>query len=140
MPEKRISGAEKKKIMAKAMKAKVRNLEFSRGKISLSFMGHKISDRISLKKENLVADWSRIHRKIYIDREFGEREMKKSFRALAVHEAVEKFLAEKFHLDVDTEAHPVAAQKEKECLKREGGNWRSHEMIVYWDWHRQGEH
>ncbi len=28
----------------------------------------------------------------------------------------------------------------KEYLKSIKGNWRSHELLVYWDWHMLGEH
>lgn len=132
--------AERKKLVKTLLKAPVTRLKFSDGKISLNFFGHRISDKIEIVKEDHVAEWSRRRKEVFIDRRFGKREMNKSFRALALHEAVEKFLVEKFHLRLDSEAHVVATQKEKELLEKEGGNWRSHELIVYWDWHRQGEH
>jgi len=130
----------RKKLIKSLLKAPVRAVKFSKGKISLNFFGSKIKDNIVLKKEDHVAEWSRKHKEIFIDRKFGRREMNKSFKALCVHEAVEKFLAEKFHLNVDEEAHLVATKKEKDFLEKLNGNWRSHELIVYWDWHNQGEH
>jgi len=122
------------------MKAPVTGVKFSRGRISFGFFGHKIRDKILLKKEEHVADWSRKRREVFVDKGFGKKEMENSFSALALHEAVEKFCAEKFHLNVDEEAHSIARKKEKEFVKKSGGNWRSHELIVYWDWHKQGEH
>ncbi|HLC38040.1 MAG TPA: hypothetical protein VJI71_01160, partial [Candidatus Norongarragalinales archaeon] len=74
----------------------------------------------------------------FIDREILGKDREKSFRALCVHEVVEKFLCEKFRLSLD-DAHKVATRKEKEYLEKIGGNWRSHELIVYWDWHLHGE-
>ncbi|MFH1587248.1 MAG: hypothetical protein ABID38_05300 [Candidatus Diapherotrites archaeon] len=129
-----------KKLANKLLKMPVKSLKFSGGKISFNFFGHKISDKIVVKKEDHVAEWSRRHREVFIDRKFGKREMGRSLKALALHEAVEKFLVERCHLKLDEEAHVVATKKEKELLEKLGGNWRSHELIVYWDWHKQGEH
>jgi len=118
----------------------VRGVKFSGNRISLSFLGHKISDHVITKREEHVADWSRRRKELFIDKKINIQDRRKSFKALCVHELIEKFLVEKFGLKVDTEAHVIAAKKEKEYLKSIGGNWRSHELIVYWDWHRLGEH
>lgn len=130
----------KKELIKKLLKVKVKNLKFSGKKISFEFFGSKISNAIELKKEDHVAEWSRRHKKIFIDKNFSKKDLNKSFKALCVHEAVEKFLSEKMHFNVDKEAHLIATKKEKEFLEKMQGNWRSHELIVYWDWHRQGEH
>ena len=66
--------------------------------------------------------------------------MEKSFHALCIHELIESFLAKKYGLRVDDEAHLVATQKEKEYLESVKGNWKSHELKVFWDWHKLGEH
>lgn len=79
-------------------------------------------------------------KEVFIDKTFSEADREKSFKALCVHEVIEKFLVEKFGLKLDEEAHVVATQKEKEYLKSIGGNWRAHELEVFWDWHKQGEH
>ncbi|MBI2547317.1 MAG: hypothetical protein HYW23_02615 [Candidatus Aenigmarchaeota archaeon] len=122
------------------MRVPIRNARVFDSRVSLQFFGHKISDKVVMKKEDHVAEWSRRRKEVFIDNKIGERDRKKSFKALCVHEVIEKFLAEKFGLRLDTEAHVVATQKEKEYLESIGGNWRSHELIVYWDWHRLGEH
>ena len=122
------------------MKSPVTNIKFFRGRISLDFFGHRISDKITIKREDHVAEWSRKRREIFIDKDFGEGEKEKSFRALCIHEVIERFLSEKFGLKLDEEAHIVATQKEKEYLKSLKGNWRSHELKVFWDWHKLGEH
>ena len=121
------------------MKFPLRNVKFSGNMVSLDFFGHRISDHIKIQREDHVADWSRRRKEIFVDKKITENDRRKSFRALCVHEVIEKFLAEKFGLHVDKEAHLVALEKEKEYLKSIGGNWRSHELIVYWDWHRMGE-
>ena len=102
-------------------------------------MGRRIADRILLKREVHVAEWSRRRKQIFIDRNISGFGRENSFRALCVHEAVEKFLAETYGLTVDNEAHVVATRKEREFLEKNGGNWRSHELVVYWDWHFLGE-
>jgi len=130
----------KKELMKKLFKAPAKNIKFSDEKISLDFFGNRISYKIELKKEDHVAEWSRRHKKIFIDKKFSKKDLNKSFKALCVHEAVEKFLAEKMHLTVDKEAHLIATKKEKDFLIKLKGNWRSHELIVYWDWYNQGEH
>ncbi len=122
------------------MQFPVSKVKFSGNRVSLNFFGHRISDRIVRKWEGHVADWSRRRKEIFVDKKITTADRKKSFRALCVHEAIEKFLVEKFGLSLDKEAHVVATRKEEEYLKSIGGNWRSHELIIYWDWHRMGEH
>ena len=118
----------------------VTNIKFSKDRISLSFFGHRISDKITVKRENHVAEWSRKRREVFIDKNFGEREKEKSFRALCIHELIERFLVEKYGLKLNEEAHIVATCKEKEYLESVKGNWRSHELKVFMDWHKLGEH
>lgn len=122
------------------MKYPITDIKFSKGRISLSFFGNRISDKIIIKREDHVAEWSRKRKEIFIDKNFGEKEKEKSFRALCIHELIERFLYEKFGLNVDEEAHVVATQKEKEYLESVKGNWKSHELKVFWDWHKHGEH
>ena len=122
------------------LKSPVTGVRFLGRKVSLTFFGHRISDKFTIKQEDHVAEWSRKRKEIFIDKDFSERERKKSFQALCVHEIIEKYLVEKFGLKLDGEAHIVATQKEKEYLKRIGVNWRSHELEVFWDWHNLGEH
>ncbi len=122
------------------LKTPVRNIKFSRDKISLDFFNHRISDKIVIKREDHVAEWSRKKKEIFIDKGFGDKEKEKSFRALCIHEVVERFLVKHYRLKLDEEAHVVATQKEKEYLQSVKGNWRSHELEVFWDWHKMGEH
>ena len=114
-------------------------MRFSKNKISLTFFNHRISDSIVVKTEKHVAEWSRKRKEIFIDNKITSRDRKKSFKALCVHELIEKFLVEKLGLNLDKEAHIVATEKEKEYLKSINGNWRSHEQMIYWDWHNHGE-
>ena len=122
------------------LRAPVRNVKFSGRNVSLTFFGNRISDKFTIKREDHVAEWSRRRREIFISRNFGKKEMEKSFKALCVHEVIEKFLVEKYGFRLDEEAHMVATKKEREFLESVKGNWRSHELKVFWDWHKQGEH
>ncbi len=121
------------------LKFPIKNVNFSKNKISLTFFNHRISDKIKIKLEDHVAEWSRRRKEVFIDKKINISDKKKSFKALCVHELIEKFLVEKFGLKTDEEAHLVATQKEKEYLESINGNWRSHEHIVYWIWHNHGE-
>ena len=139
--------AKKKKNLHKAfvkilLKSPITNLKFSKNgaKISFNFFNHKVSDRIRIRRVDHVAEWSRRRKEIFIDKKFGEKEVEKSFRALCLHEALERFLVKEFGLNTDNEAHIVASHKEKEYLKSIHGNWKSHELKVFWDWHKMGEH
>lgn len=117
----------------------VKNVKFSKNKLSLTFFNHRIYDKIKIKLEDHVAEWSRKRKEIFIDKKITANDKKKSFKALCVHELIEKFLSEKVGLKTDDEAHLVATKKEKEYLESINGNWRSHEHIVYWNWHNHGE-
>jgi len=134
-----IKSAEKRKLIQKLLNAPVSNVRFSKNRVSLDFRDRRISDAILIKREKHVAEWSRRRKQVYVDRGILRGDRVKSFRALCVHEAVEKFLCEKLGLNLDKEAHVVATRKEREYLEKIGGNWRSHQLIVYWDWHLLGE-
>jgi len=136
---KRRVGRAHRELMKVFMKSPVTNIKFTKHKVSFNFYGHKISDRITVKKQPHVGEWSRRIGKIVIDRYFDEKDRIKEFKSLCIHEAVERFLVETYGLNTDNEAHPVAKEKEKEYLKSVKGNWRSHQLRVFWDWHKQGE-
>jgi hypothetical protein len=122
------------------LKSPVKDIKITKQRIALSFFNHRIADKIKIARENHVAEWSRKRREIFIDRGFGKKEEIKSFRALCIHELIESFLVKEFGFKLDEEAHIVATQKEKEYLERVKGNWKSHELKVFWDWHKLGEH
>jgi hypothetical protein len=136
--KKRIHNAHKV-LMKVFMASPVTNIKFSGNRISFNYFGYRISDRITVKKQPHVGEWSRRVSKVVIDRNFKTKERAKEFKSLCLHEAVEKFLVEKFGLNTDNEAHPVAKKKEREYLESVGGNWKSHELKVFWDWHKLGE-
>jgi hypothetical protein len=117
-------------------------VEFSENydKISVRFFGEKFSYRIVVKREVNVGSWNRREGEIYIDKDMFEPKDMDSFKALCVHEAIEKFLVERFGLKVDEESHLVATAKEQQYLERIGGNWRSHQLKVYHLWDKLDRH
>jgi hypothetical protein len=128
-----------RELMKVFMASPVTNVKFTKNKISFDFFNERISDTISVKKQPHVGEWSRRTNKIVIDKNFHNQKRIKEFKSLCIHEAVERFLVEKFGLNTDNEAHIVAKKKEKEYLESIGGNWRSHQLRVFWDWHKLGE-
>ena len=140
--EKKIEKGIKEKLIQMLKRQKVSNvkLDLKKKKISLCFIGQRICDNVLVEWEPHVGEWSRKRKEVIIDSDILKNHKKKSFKSLCVHEAVEKFVAQKFHLKTDDEAHPIAYAVEKKYLKSIGGNWKSHEKIVYWDWHKHGEY
>jgi hypothetical protein len=124
------------------MRSPVKQVAFSGNfrKISLTFFGERISHRIVIKREKYIGAWSRRRDEIDVDKNVYSRDHMKSFKALCVHEAVEKYVADKFGLHENTEAHQVATLKEKQYLRSIRGNWRSHELFVFHVWSAINQH
>ncbi|MFH1544771.1 MAG: hypothetical protein ABIE23_01590 [archaeon] len=127
---------EKKDLMKRLLREPVKNMEFNKNSVSFEFDGRKIKDRIVFKREPHVGEWSRKKNTVFIDKEL---ERKRSIHAISLHEAIEKYLNERYGLKTQEEAHAIAEKKERTFLKSVGGNWRSHELMVYWLWHKKGE-
>ena len=124
-------------LIKSLIREKVKNVRIKNGWISLEYDGEKIKFKIVTKRhEYFVGSWAKTRDKIYID---NDLEGKKDREAVAVHEAIEKFVAQKYGLDEDTDAHKVATEKEREYLEKIGGNWRSHQMKVTKVWMREGK-
>lgn len=126
------------------LRSPLKDVKFSKNKrrISATFFGEKISYRIVVRRVKGIGNWSRKREEIYIDKQIATKNRlphTASFKALCVHETVEKFLVEKYGLNVDNEAHVVAVKKEKQFLKRMGGYWKSHQMLVYRKWSKLGK-
>jgi len=123
------------------MRSPVKDVRFSEGnrRISLSFAGERAAYAIRVQREVYVGHWGR-KSGIHIDRAMLSKGRSKSFKALAVHEAVEKFLVERYGLREDEEAHVVATAKERQYLERAGGDWNAHQASVYRLWAKLDGH
>jgi hypothetical protein len=127
--------AERKKIVRRLMKAPVTGVSFKGNSISMRFDGERIWFRIVRNRARRhVGEWHRKKPLIYVDEEFGGRDAD----AVALHEAIEKFVAKQYGLDTDTEAHRIAECHERKWLLGKGGNWRSHQLKVYYAWEKRG--
>ena len=124
-------------LIKSLMREKVKNVKIKNGWVSLKYDGEKIKFKIVIKEhEWFVGSWAKTRDKVYID---NDLKGKKNRDAVAVHEAIEKFVTQKYGLDEDTDAHKIATVKEREYLKKIGGNWRSHQMKVTKVWMREGK-
>jgi len=124
-------------LIKSLIREKVKNVKIKNDQISLKYDGEKITNKIVIKKhEWFVGSWAKTRGKVYID---NDLKGKKDRDAVAVHEVIEKFVAQKYGLDEDTDAHKVATEKEKEYLEKIGGDWRSHQMKVTKVWMSEGK-
>jgi len=124
-------------LIKSLMREKVKRVKIKNGWVSLEYDGEKVKYKIVTKKhEYFVGSWARTRGKVYID---NDLKGKKDRAAVAVHEAIEKFVAQKYGLDEDTDAHRIATEKEREYLEKIGGNWRGHQMKVTKVWMREGK-
>ncbi|MFH1623340.1 MAG: hypothetical protein ABIA12_02370 [Candidatus Aenigmatarchaeota archaeon] len=80
----------------------VKGVKFSKDNrsISLSFSGERVRYAIRVQREVYVGHWGR-STGIHIDSAMLSKGRGRSFRALVVHEAIEKFLVEKYGLSAD---------------------------------------
>jgi len=125
-----------KYLIKSLLREKVKNVKIGKDWISLEYDEEKIKNKIVTKKHEVhVGSWAKTRGKVYIDDDLKG----KNRDSVAFHEAIEKFVAEKYGLDEDTDAHKIAEEKEREYFEKIGGNWRSHQMKVTKVWMREGK-
>ena len=126
----------KKKILTKGQKVllrflkeePIRDLRFKNNFISFKYDGRKIRCKIVVKKhEKWVGEWSKKRPIVYVDDDLKGI----SRKAVALHEAVERYVTLTYGFKEDEESHAIATQKEKEFLKERLGNgWKAHQIKV----------
>jgi hypothetical protein len=106
-----------KEELAKELSRKsVSNVWYTGDRISLTFDGERISNKISVVQHEVwTGSWSRKRPVVYIDNDVPEK-LRKS---LAIHESVEKYLKEKYGLDPNNEAHFAAEDIERREFLRQ---------------------
>jgi len=126
------------KYLVKLLKReRVRNVQFGKDWISLEYDEEKIRDKITIRKhEPHVGTWIKVKDKVCID---DDLKRKVDFKAVALHEAIEKFVAQKYGLSDDFEAHDIANAKEREWLERADGPWVDHQRRVDKVWRKEGK-
>ena len=116
---------------------KIKNIQFGKDWISFEYDGEKIKNKIIIKKhESYVGSWAKTKDRIYID---DDIKGKIDVKAVALHEAIEKFASQKYGLRYDVEAHDLADAKEKEFLERVDGTWVEHQRKVDKVWRKEGK-
>jgi hypothetical protein len=126
-----------KYLIKSLLKEKVKNVKIRRGWISFEYDGEKIRNKIVMRKhEGYVGSWARTKNKVYVD---DDVKNKKDVHAIALHESIEKFITQKYGLPEDIESHEIATVKEREFLKKIGGDWRKHERLVEKVWEKEGK-
>ena len=117
-------------------KEKVKRVKIKNGWISLEYDGEKIRNKIVIRKhEGYVGSWARTTNKVYVD---DSLKGKKDRDAVALHEAVEKFVTQKYGFPEDAESHDIATIKEREYLEKIRGDWKKHERKVHRVWRLEG--
>jgi hypothetical protein len=116
---------------------KIKNIQFGEDWVSLEYDDERIKYKVAIKKhERFVGSWAKTKDKVYID---DDLKGKADVKAVALHEAVEKFVAQKYGLSDDFEAHDIANAKEREYLERVDGTWMEHQIKVNKVWRKEGK-
>jgi len=115
----------------------IRNVRVEKDWITFNYDGTTIRNKIVFKKhEPFVGNWSKKKNEVYIDDDLAG---KLDIRALALHEAVEKFVCQKYGLSDNKEGHQVATAKERMFLERIDGKWDKHEKKVEKVWNKEAK-
>jgi hypothetical protein len=117
-----------KELLKRLKEEPVKNLKFEGNFISFKYDGKDIKCRMVVKShEKWVGSWSRKRPIVYIDDDLKGIDRK----AVALHEAVERYITLTYGFGEDEESHDVAMVKEREFLKRRlGDGWRSHQIKI----------
>jgi len=120
----------KKELISNLSRKPVLNVWYTNDRIALLYDGERLSNTIKIQcSEPWVGSWDKSGRPvIYIDNNVPE----KYRESLAIHETVEKYVAEKYHLDPNVEAHEVAEAVEKRWFVKKYGRkeWDEYSKVV----------
>ncbi len=112
-----------------------KRVSFRHGRVSLRFDGRRLSYRVKTgRARNHVGEWHRAKPLLLLDA--GLKGLDRL--AVALHEAIEKYLTQAYGLDVDSQAHPIAESIERRYVRSQHAGWRSHQMRVWWLWRKRG--
>lgn len=113
----------------------VSNVKFNGRKISFDYDGKKLSYVVVRKSTCFVGNWSRSKNEVYYD-----AHLKDPFeiQTICIHEAVEKYVTEKYGLDVDRQSHRIAQAIEKRWFEKHKRNWASYDRKATRIWKIHG--
>ena len=115
-------------LIKKLKEKPIKNLKFKDDFISFEYDDAKIKCRMIVKRhEEWVGSWSKKKPIVYIDDDLRGIER----RAVALHEAIERYITLTYGFGEDEESHDIALTKEREFLRKKVGNgWRSHQIKI----------
>jgi len=132
-----------RRLLIRELSAKrVSYVSFQKGYLSLKFDGKILRNKVRIKHDVGLGNWSRKRNEIYYDESLKSPHI----LPILVHEAVEKYAAQKYGLRTQSEAHRIAMAVEKifvnEACSREykekcthsGRCWRRHERRLQGWW------
>jgi hypothetical protein len=114
-------------LLMKRLKAKrISDVKFNNGDVSLKFDGHIIKSKIKLNpKVDNIANWghSLKDQRVFIDKDAPYK------KQLAVHEAIEQYISEKYGLKY-AEAHALAEHFERKYADSQGIDWEKSQKAI----------
>lgn len=118
----------KKKLIENLSKKHVTLVRFNGKTISLKYDGKRLSNKVVKRRVRDIGDWSRKKNEVYYDKNLDAP----GVISILIHETVEKHVAQRYGLDVDTEAHKIAQAVEKEFIADK--SWIKMQKLVSKAW------
>lgn len=115
---------DKKELIKKLSKLNVSNVVFKNNWISLVYDRHHLKNKVVKRHTSLVGNWSRKHNVVYCETDLK----KEDIIPILVHETVEKYLTERYGLNVDKESHRIAEAVERNFVASR--SWRAHQQRI----------
>jgi len=125
---------ERKKLVEKLSKLSVSSVIFKNNWISLVFDGRHLKNKVVKRHTSLVGNWSRNHNIVFCEADLKKEDVV----PILVHETVEKYVAERYGLNVDKESHKIAETVEKKFIASR--SWRSHQLRIAENHRRKDYH
>ncbi len=139
---------EDRKVLIKILsKKRASNVAYRNGYVSLKFDGKRLRDKVIIKHDPGLGDWSRKRNEVYYDEGLGKHDI----LPVVVHEVIEKYVTHRYGLKVNKESHRVALAIEKKfiadsCSRKfrkkcthTGRCWRLHEARIQQVWEKEHE-
>jgi hypothetical protein len=117
-----------RKIVASLLRKSITNIRFTGKTISFTYDGKKLRNKVKrLRYVPLVADWKPNNPLVTYDDDVSK---KREILLLAIHESVEKYVAQKYGLSKVTAAHYVATFIERKVARKMHINWERYSWDV----------
>ncbi|MFH0832805.1 MAG: hypothetical protein V1900_03745 [Candidatus Aenigmatarchaeota archaeon] len=125
---------DRKRLIRELSKKRATHARFQNNVISLVYDNTHLRNKVIRRKEKYVANWSRVGKNIYLDKIVKDEDI----LPLLVHEAVEKYITERYKLNVDKESHRIAQVVERNFV-RDKKDWHLHEERVEYVWKKENK-